>query len=104
LPDPLFSDPYGTVLNDSEGQLIGAKISSDGQWRFPMIDSVPIYFEEAITTFEDKRFRSHIGVDFLSVGRAAIQNLKARQIESGASCKSLECLEKEDLEISIRRL
>lgn len=92
MPDPLFSDPYGTVLNDSEGQLIGAKISSDGQWRFPMIDSVPIYFEEAITTFEDKRFRSHIGVDFLSVGRAAIQNLKARQIESGASTLSMQVI------------
>ena len=92
MPDPLFSDPYSTVLNDSKGQLIGAKISSDGQWRFPLIDSVPNYFEEAIITFEDKRFRNHIGVDFLSIARAAVQNIKAGQIESGASTLSMQVI------------
>lgn len=92
LPDPLFSDPYSTILNDSKGQLIGAKISADGQWRFPLIDSVPQYFEEAITTFEDQRFRGHIGIDFLSIARAAIQNIKAGQIESGASTLSMQVI------------
>ncbi|MFT6781111.1 MAG: penicillin-binding protein 1C [Saprospiraceae bacterium] len=92
LPDPLFSDPYSTVLNDDKGQLIGAKISADGQWRFPLIDSVPQNFEEAIVTFEDKRFRSHIGVDVLSLGRALIQNIKAGKIESGASTLSMQVI------------
>lgn len=90
LPDPLFSDPYSTVLNDTVGQLIGAKISTDGQWRFPIIDSIPQNFEKAIITFEDKRFRSHMGVDFLSLGRAIVQNVRAGKIESGASTLSMQ--------------
>ena len=92
LPDPLFSDPYSTVLNDNKGQLIGAKISADGQWRFPLIDSVPKNFEEAILTFEDKRFRSHLGIDLLSLGRAIIQNIKAGKVESGASTLSMQVI------------
>ncbi len=92
LPDPLFSDPYSTVLNDNKGQLIGAKISADGQWRFPLIDSVPENFEDAIVTFEDKRFRSHLGVDLFSIMRAVIQNIKAGKVESGASTLSMQVI------------
>lgn len=90
LPSPLFNDSYSTVLNDKDGNLIGAKIAKDGQWRFPTIDSVPIYFEEAILTFEDKRFRHHLGVDFLALGRAIVQNIKAGRVESGASTLTMQ--------------
>jgi penicillin-binding protein 1C len=92
LPATLFNDAYSTVLNDKDGNLIGAKIAKDGQWRFPLIDSVPKSFEEAIITFEDKRFRSHLGVDFLALGRALVQNLKAGHIESGASTLSMQVI------------
>ncbi len=92
LPDPLFSDPYSTVLNDNKGQLIGAKISADGQWRFPLTDSVPDNFEKAIITFEDKRFRTHIGIDILSLGRAIVQNIKVGKVESGASTLSMQVI------------
>jgi penicillin-binding protein 1C len=92
LPDPLFSDPYSTVLNDNKGELIGAKISVDGQWRFPLIDSVPDNFEKAIITFEDKRFRDHIGIDFLSLGRAIVQNIKVGKVESGASTLTMQVI------------
>lgn len=92
LPDPLFKDPYSTVLNDKEGQLIGAKISSDGQWRFPEIEAVPKVFEDAILTFEDKRFRYHFGVDFISLIRAVFQNIKAGRVESGASTISMQVI------------
>ena len=92
LPDPLFSDPYSTVLNDNKGKLIGAKIASDGQWRFPLIDSVPKNFEDAIITFEDKRFRSHLGIDIVSLGRAVVQNINAGRVESGASTLSMQVI------------
>ena len=92
LPSPLFNDSYSTVLNDNAGNLIGAKIAKDGQWRFPLIDSIPVSFENAITTFEDKRFRSHFGVDFLALGRAIIQNVKAGQVESGASTLTMQVI------------
>jgi penicillin-binding protein 1C len=34
LPKILFKDKYTTVLLDRNGELLGAKISDDGQWDF----------------------------------------------------------------------
>lgn len=80
------------MLNDKDGSLIGAKIAKDGQWRFPLIDSIPETFENAITTFEDKRFRYHFGVDIIAIGRAIVQNIKAGHVESGASTLSMQVI------------
>jgi penicillin-binding protein 1C len=80
------------VLNDKDGNLLGAKIAEDGQWRFPLIDSIPISFTNAIITFEDKRYESHYGVDFWALGRALIQNIKAGRVESGASTLSMQVI------------
>ena len=41
LPKTLFQQPYSTVIESKEGELLGAKIARDGQWRFPEQDSVP---------------------------------------------------------------
>lgn len=92
LPSPLFNDSYSTVLNDNNGNLIGAKIARDGQWRFPLIDSIPKHFENAIITFEDKRFNNHLGVDFMALGRATIQNISAGRVESGASTLTMQVI------------
>ena len=35
IPVPRFDKPYSTVLTDRNGELLGAKIADDGQWRFP---------------------------------------------------------------------
>lgn len=64
LPSKLFKDPTSTILEDKKGELLAAKIASDGQWRFPVSDSVPNKFAISIITFEDKNFQNHIGVDF----------------------------------------
>jgi membrane peptidoglycan carboxypeptidase len=64
LPRPLFKDPVAMVIEDRQGQLLGARIAEDGQWRFPEIDSVPDKFAQALILFEDKRFYSHPGVMF----------------------------------------
>jgi len=92
LPRPLFKDPYSTVVNASNGSLLGAKIAKDGQWRFPLIKEVPSAFEQAILTYEDKRFYKHLGVDILALFRATINNIKAGKIESGASTLSMQVI------------
>lgn len=92
LPDPLFTDPYSIVLEDKNGALLGAKISEDGQWRFPMIDSVPKVWETAIIAYEDKRFKSHFGVDPLAIARALISNIKLGHVVSGASTLSMQVI------------
>lgn len=85
LPQELFNDPYSFIIEDREGSLLGARISSDEQWRFPIIQKVPQRFKECIITYEDKRFDGHIGIDFLAIARAVWQNIRAGEIVSGGS-------------------
>jgi len=92
LPDPLFRDPYSTVLEDKSGELLSATIAPDGQWRFPEIAEVPEKFSNALITYEDKRFLHHPGVDILSFGRAVQQNLKAGKVVSGGSTISMQVI------------
>ena len=82
LPAELFPEPTSSVIEDNEGNLIGARIAEDGQWRFPHNDSIPFKFKEAIINFEDKNFYYHPGVDLLATARAAYLNVK-----SGKNCK-----------------
>lgn len=92
LPSPLFNDPYSTVLEDRNNNLLNAAIASDGQWRFPEQDTIPNKFEEAIILFEDKRFFHHWGVDPISMGRAVRQNWKAGKVRSGGSTLSMQVI------------
>jgi penicillin-binding protein 1C len=92
LPRTLFKDAYSTVLDDSNGQLLSASISADGQWRFPESDSVSNKFAVALVAFEDKRFWSHPGFDFLSLGRALRENIKAGRTVSGGSTIDMQLI------------
>lgn len=91
LPWKLFpKQSYSTVALSREGELLGARIADDGQWRFPPCKSVPEKYSDALICFEDKRFRHHLGVDPLAVGRALVQNLRSGQTVSGASTISMQ--------------
>lgn len=93
LPDPLFDASYSTVLLDRNGQLMGARLAQDGQWRFPGEDlEVPETFERAIVIFEDKRFFKHWGVDILAFSRAMRDNIKARSVVSGGSTLTMQTM------------
>lgn len=92
LSTTLFNDPYSTVLQDRDGELLCASIADDGQWRFPEVVHVPEKFSEALILFEDKRFRSHPGVDLLSFGRAVKQNIEAGEVVSGGSTISMQVI------------
>ncbi len=92
LPHPLFDKPLSNVLEDRNGQLLGAHIAADGQWRFPAPDSLPYKLGQAIIRFEDKRFYHHPGVDIWAIGRAVRQNLRAGQIVSGGSTITMQVM------------
>ena len=61
LPRTLFQEPYSTVIESKEGELLGAKIARDGQWRFPAQDSIPVKFKKCIVYFEDEYFKFNPG-------------------------------------------
>ncbi|HXH73058.1 MAG TPA: penicillin-binding protein 1C [Mariprofundaceae bacterium] len=92
LPEPLFDTPSSTILFGRDGALLGARLASDGQWRFPPGAAVPDKFRQAIIQFEDKRFEMHPGVDPLALGRAIYQNLAAGHVVSGASTLSMQVI------------
>lgn len=92
LPHQLFQDPLSMVLEDRNGNLLGARIATDGQWRFPSSDSVPEKFAKAIITFEDGRFESHPGVDPISMCRAVIQNVQSGKVVSGGSTLTMQVI------------
>lgn len=92
IPKPLFHEPYSTILNARDGRLLSARIADDGQWRFPMSDSLPDKFIQCITYFEDEYFYQHPGVNPFSLFRAFRQNIEARSIVSGGSTLSMQTI------------
>lgn len=89
-PLELFKVPCSTVIEDRNGQLLGARIAADGQWRFPETGQVPEKFEKAVLYFEDEYFYYHPGINPVSIGRAFIQNLRARKVVSGGSTITMQ--------------
>jgi penicillin-binding protein 1C len=92
LPRPLFNNPTSTVLVDSEGNLLGAIIADDGQWRFPYSAKVPEKFEKCIIQFEDRNFYRHPGVNPLALGRATWQNISSGHRVSGGSTLTMQVM------------
>ena len=90
LPRPLFEQPLCLVMEDQNGQLLGASIAADGQWRFPPGDSIPVKYTQALLHFEDKRFAYHPGIDPLALARALMQNLKSGRVVSGGSTLTMQ--------------
>jgi penicillin-binding protein 1C len=80
------------VITDKNGQLLNASIASDGQWRFPQNNKVPEKFIQCITTFEDKRFFYHPGVDPIAMARAVYQNTRNKEVVSGGSTLSMQVI------------
>ncbi len=85
LPRVLFSEPYSTVIESEGGELLGARIARDGQWRFPAQDSVPYKFRQCIIHFEDQYFYSHPGFNPIAIFNAMRQNFKAGRVVRGGS-------------------
>ncbi len=90
LSGKLFNDPYCTVITDRNGILLGAKVASDGQWRFPARDSVPEKISKAAIAFEDRYFRYHPGVNPVSMFHALVSNIKSGHIVRGGSTISMQ--------------
>jgi penicillin-binding protein 1C len=85
LPRTLFNEPYSTVIESNDGELLAAKIARDGQWRFPAKDSVPDKFKKCIVYFEDEHFYYHPGFNPAAMFKAFQQNQSAGKVIRGGS-------------------
>lgn len=85
LPRTLFEEPYATVIESQDGELLAAKIANDGQWRFPASDSVPDKFKKCIVYYEDEHFYHHFGFNPAAMYKAFQQNRSAGKVVRGGS-------------------
>ncbi len=92
LPTKIFNAPTSYVIEDADGNLLNATIAVDGQWRFPYNKTVPDKFIDCITTYEDKRFYGHAGVDFSAIARAFYANLKRQKTTQGGSTINMQII------------
>ena len=92
LPTQLFKAPTSYIILDKEGNLLNATIASDGQWRFPPNKNIPQKFIDCITTYEDKRFFYHPGVDPIAIGRAIVKDIKNMRMVQGGSTLTMQVI------------
>jgi penicillin-binding protein 1C len=90
--DPLFTSPYSTVVVDRRGELLGAAVAADGQWRMRADGPVPERFERCLLEFEDRHFWSHPGVHLPSLVRAWQQNRRTGRTVSGGSTLTMQLM------------
>ena len=90
LPKPLFSDPFSTVLSSESGELLGARIASDGQWRFPGKAQLPEKFKTCILKFEDQHFYYHPGFNPISLSKALVKNFRKGRVSRGGSTITMQ--------------
>jgi penicillin-binding protein 1C len=102
---------FSTQVVDREGRLLRPYATAEGRWRLPAnIDNVDPRFLKLLYAYEDKRFRSHHGVDPAALARAAWQLVANRRIVSGAStltmqvARLLEPRESRTLSVKLREI
>jgi penicillin-binding protein 1C len=81
----------GVVIEDRDGLPLRSTRASDGsQARWVAYERVDPDLINAFVAVEDQRFWEHSGVDVIGVARAARDNLRARDVVSGASTITMQ--------------
>jgi len=81
-----------TTVVDRNGKLLRAYAMLDGRWRLPVDakSNVDPGYLKLLLAYEDRRFRSHAGVDPFALGRAALQLVTRGHIVSGGSTITMQ--------------
>jgi penicillin-binding protein 1C len=92
FPPPLgVGLAYSVEVLDAGGERLRLFTTPGGYWRLPAeLGDLDPDFLGMLLTYEDRRFRSHSGVDFLALGRAAWQALRHGRVVSGGSTLSMQ--------------
>jgi penicillin-binding protein 1C len=89
---PVQARQVSTTIVDRNGKLLRAYAMADGRWRLPADARAGIDpgYLRLLLSYEDRRFRSHTGVDPLALGRAALQLVTRGHIVSGGSTITMQ--------------
>ena len=82
---------FSTAVVDRDGRLLRPYATPEGRWRLPaQAGSVDPRYLALLIAYEDKRFRSHAGVDPAALLRAAGQMIASGRILSGGSTLTMQ--------------
>jgi penicillin-binding protein 1C len=82
---------YSTLVLGRDGALLRPYATAQGRWRLPAnVGDVDPRYLAMLLAYEDRRFRSHPGVDPLALGRAAYQWARHGRIVSGGSTLTMQ--------------
>jgi penicillin-binding protein 1C len=92
FPPPLDGHGERSIeVVDRDGSLLRAYAVADGRWRLAVdLAAVDPTFVEMLIAYEDRRFRSHAGIDPLALLRAAGQFVTNGRIVSGGSTITMQ--------------
>ncbi len=71
------------TLLDDQGRLIARRGLTQGA--MVEVSTLPRYVPDAFIAIEDRRFRDHLGLDPIGLGRAAMENMSAGHVVQGGS-------------------
>jgi penicillin-binding protein 1C len=91
LPLDRLTPPSSTVFTDRHGSLLRVTLAADDMWRIPIrAEDVPDHLKRSVIGYEDQYFRWHPGVNPVSIGRAAVANVRAGEIVQGGSTITMQ--------------
>ena len=93
FPPPLeAASEISRQVLDRDGRLLRAYTASSGVWRLPVtLDDVDPDYIKMLIAYEDRRFRSHPGIDPAALMRAAFQFMRnGGRIVSGGSTITMQ--------------
>ncbi|HEH5491301.1 TPA: penicillin-binding protein 1C [Campylobacter coli] len=85
-----FKNRYSKILYDKNGEILSVFLNDEEQWHIKSTD-IPKRLKIAVINYEDRKFYSHFGVDFLALMRAFVNNFNSTQ-RSGASTISMQTI------------
>ncbi|HEG0615023.1 TPA: penicillin-binding protein 1C [Campylobacter coli] len=85
-----FKSRYSKILYDKNGEILSVFLNDEEQWHIKSTD-IPKRLKIAVINYEDRKFYSHFGVDFLALMRAFVNNFNSTQ-RSGASTISMQTI------------
>lgn len=90
-PDLSRLQATGVEVLDREGRTLSVLPAPGGTWRLrTTVADVPPALVDLLVAAEDRRFRHHLGVDPLALGRAALQWARAGRVVSGGSTLTMQ--------------
>lgn len=89
-PEKWFNKPVSTIVYDTNGELLGAHLAKDEQWRFPEDTFVSTKVEKCLIYFEDEYFYYHPGFNPVSLLKATVRNISRGRIDRGASTITMQ--------------